>query len=112
MKQLFFIVLSAFMSMAALAQVPLNLESELVLLNIKTGKETVILREKSHFETPNWFRDGKYLIINANGKLERISLKGKKLGIIDTRFADRCNKQRPWTDPRWESSGICKVYQS
>ena len=102
MKQLCFIVLSAFISVAALSQVPQNLESELVLLNIKTGKETVILREKRHFEAPNWSRDGKYLIINANGKLERISLKGKKLGIIDTGFADRCNNDHGLTlDGRW-----------
>ncbi len=102
MRHLYFIILTVFISVAALSQVPQNLESELVLLNIKTGKETVILREKRHFEAPNWSRDGKYLIINANGKLERISLKGKKLGIIDTRFADQCNNDHGLTlDGRW-----------
>ena len=102
MKQLFFIVLSAFMSMAALAQVPQNLESELVLLNVRTGKEEVILRESRHFEAPNWSRDGKYLIVNADGKLERVSVNGKKLGIIDTGFADRCNNDHGLTfDGRW-----------
>ncbi len=65
--------------MATIAQVPKNLESELVLLNVKTGKEKVILREKRHFEAPNWSRDGKFLIVNSNGKLEKISVKGKKL---------------------------------
>jgi len=102
MKQLFFIVLSAFISVMAFAQVPQNLESELVLLNIKTGKEKVILREKQHFEAPNWSRDGKFLIINANGILEKVSVKGIKLGTLDTGFADQCNNDHGLSfDGRW-----------
>ncbi|MCE5205366.1 MAG: transporter [Porphyromonadaceae bacterium] len=102
MRHLYLVVLFAFISTTVFAQVPANLESELVLLNVKNGKETVILREKRHFEAPNWSRDGKYLIVNAGGKLERVSLNGKKLGIIDTGFADRCNNDHGLTfDGRW-----------
>ena len=79
-----------------------NIESELVLLNVNTGKEKVILREKRHFEAPNWSRDGKFLIINSNGKLEKISVKGRKLGVIDTGFADNCNNDHGLTfDGKW-----------
>lgn len=99
-----------------IGQTQQNIESELVLLNIKTGNENVILREKRHFEAPNWSRDGKFLIINFGGKLEMISLNGKKLGIIDTGFADNCNNDHglsfdgKWlivshNDPRVSSSG-------
>lgn len=70
------------------------MESKLVLLNVKTGEEKVILREKRHFEVPNWSRDGKFLIINSDGKLEKISIKGKKLGIIDTGCGNRCNNDQ------------------
>jgi TolB protein len=49
------------------------------------------LKEQRHFEAPNWSRDGKYLVINSNGLLEKISVKGEKLGIINTGFANRCN---------------------
>ena len=102
MQHIGFIILSLFFSMAAIAQVPRNLESELVLLNVKTGKEKVILREKRHFEAPNWSRDGKYLIVNADGKLEKVSVDGKKLGVIDTGFADRCNNDHGFSfDGRW-----------
>ena len=69
MKQIRLWMFFIFVSLTTPAQVPSNLESELVLLNVETGKETVILREKRHFEAPNWSRDGKYLIINADGKL-------------------------------------------
>ncbi len=102
MRHLYLIGLFAFISTTVFAQVPANLENELVLLNVKNGKEKVILREKRHFEAPNWSRDGKYLIINSNGKLERVSINGKKLGIIDTGFADRCNNDHGLTfDGRW-----------
>lgn len=73
------------------AQVPNNIQSELVILNIKTGKEKVILKENRHFEAPNWSRDGKYLLYNSNGLLEKISPKGKKPGVLNTGFADCCN---------------------
>ena len=102
MKQICLWSFFIFISLTSLAQVPKNLESELVLLNVKTGKETVILREKRHFEAPNWSRDGKSLIIDADGKLEKVSVKGKKLGIIDTGFADQCNNDHGLTfDGKW-----------
>jgi len=102
MRHLYSIILSAFVSMAAFAQGPVNLESELVLLNVKTGKEKVILREKRHFEAPNWSRNGKFLIVNSNGVLEKVSVKGMKLGTIDTGFAGQCNNDHGLTfDGRW-----------
>ncbi len=68
-----------------------NIESSLVLLDIHSGEEKIILQEKRHFEAPNWSRDGKYLVINSNGLLEKISIDGEKLGTINTSFANRCN---------------------
>ena len=90
MKNIKLLLIALCTTLTTFAQVPQNLESELVLLNVKTGKEKVILREKRHFEAPNWSRDGKYLIINSNGLLEKVSVKGEKLGIIDSGFANRC----------------------
>ena len=77
--------------LATVAQSQQNIESALVLLNVKTGKQKVILQEKRHFEAPNWSRDGKYLVINSNGSLEKVSIKGEKLGVVNTGFASRCN---------------------
>lgn len=65
-----------------MSQVPASIESELVILNVNTLEEKVVLREKRHFEAPNWTRDGKHLLINADGKLEKIDLNGNKLGLI------------------------------
>lgn len=77
MKILLFLL--TLVSFQAFAQMPKEIASELVILNVKTGKEKVILKENRHFEAPNWSRDGKFLIINAAGLLEKINLKGKKI---------------------------------
>ncbi len=102
MKNIKTLLFALTISLSSLGQTPQNFESELVLLNVNTGKEKVILREKRHFEAPNWSRDGKFLIINSNGLLEKVSLKGKKLGIINTEFANRCNNDHGLTfDGKW-----------
>lgn len=83
-------------------QMPEKLVSELVLLDVRNGKEKVILKENRHFEAPNWSRDGSYIIINSGGKLEKVSVSGKKLGTIDTGFADQCNNDHGLSfDGKW-----------
>lgn len=102
MNNLKLLLIALSVSLSSLAQVPQNLESELVLLNVNTGKEKVILRENRHFEAPNWSRDGKFLIINSNGLLEKVSVGGEKLGVINTDFADRCNNDHGISfDGKW-----------
>lgn len=81
MKRILAILLLA--SFNTFAQVPKELSSELVIVNVKSGKEKVLVKENRHFEAPNWSRDGKFLIINAAGLLEKIDLKGKNLGKIN-----------------------------
>lgn len=79
-----------------------NINSELVLLDIETGEEKIILHVQRHIEAPNWSRDGKYLIINSKGKLEKVSINGEQLGVIDTHFADKCNNDHGLSfDGKW-----------
>ncbi|WP_336517050.1 TolB family protein [Pollutibacter soli] len=87
MRILFFLLISV----SGFAQNQTNVESTLILLNIKTGQEKVILKEERHFEAPNWSRDGKFLIINSKGFLEKISLDGKNLGKIAPDKITGCN---------------------
>ncbi|MES2462572.1 MAG: hypothetical protein V4671_18470, partial [Armatimonadota bacterium] len=44
-----------------------------------------------HFEAPNWLTDGKTLIVNSGGRLQRIDAAGGVMETIDTGFAIRCN---------------------
>jgi TolB protein len=72
-------------------QVPEGTSSELVILNINSGEQKTILKEKRHFEAPNWSRDGSFLLINSGGFLERVDLEGKKLGQLFPEQIDRAN---------------------
>ncbi len=72
-----------------MAQVPDGIISELIILNVNTGEEKTILKEKRHFEAPSWSRDGGYLLINADDFLEKISLDGENLGQL---FPDQVSR--------------------
>lgn len=102
MKTAYLLLITFTICTVALAQSNMQIESQLVILNIKTGEENIILHEKRHFEAPNWSRDGRYLIINSNGLLEKISLKGEVFGTIDTKFATNCNNDHGISfDGKW-----------
>ncbi len=81
------------MSLHAGAQVPAGKKiiSSLYIYDLTSGKSTLVLEEGRHFEAPNWSRDGKYLLINSNGLLEKISPKGEKLGVLPTGKVNKAN---------------------
>ena len=91
MKKITGICLSILFGIPGFAQVQQNIASELVILNIQSGEERIILRENRHFEAPNWSRDGNFLLINAGGLLEKISLTGEKSGIIHEGIVSSAN---------------------
>ena len=86
-----FSVLVALLSLFKVTAQVEPIVSQLVLLNVETGKEKIILEENRHFEAPNWSRDGKYIVFNSDGLIEKVTTEGKKLGIINTDFANKCN---------------------
>lgn len=91
MKPLFSFLVLILFSSPAFTQVPEGTSSELVILNIESGEERVILKEKRHFEAPNWSRDGGFLLINAGGFLEKVDLEGNKLGQLNPDQISRAN---------------------
>lgn len=74
-----------------LAHAQHQIESTLVVLDVRTGSDQVVISERRHFEAPNWTRDGAWLLINTQGRLERVSLDGKTKTTVPTGFADQCN---------------------
>ena len=91
MKKITLIYLSILLGTAGFSQVQENIASELVILNVYSGEEKIILRENRHFEAPNWSREGTFLLINAGGLLEKISLTGEKLGVIHEGIVSSAN---------------------
>ncbi len=85
------IVLLCFFPISILGQERENIESTLEVLNILTGNREIIYREKCHFEAPNWSVDGKFFIVNSNGKLYKIYRTKGVMEEIFTDFAQQCN---------------------
>ncbi len=81
------------------AQIPAGKKviSSLYVYDLASGKSELILTEKRHFEAPNWSRDGKFLLINAYGKLEKISPKGEKLGELNTGSVAKSNNDHGYS---------------
>ena len=67
------------------------LYSSLETVSIASTDRRVIYTAPGRFEAPNWMHDGKSLLFNRNGHIERLPLPGGAPELIDTGFADRCN---------------------
>ena len=67
------------------------LVSHLETYSLDSGKRTLVLTERTHFEAPNWSRDGSYLLINQEGKLYRVYLKDSRKELLNTGMATNCN---------------------
>lgn len=66
--------------------------SFLEILDVNSGKRTVIKEFDKVIEAPNWTADGKYLIFNSEGRMYRIRpQKGAEPEEINTGFAQKCN---------------------
>lgn len=73
------------------------LRSNLEIMNIETGERKVIYSDNSHFEAPNWSRDGRTLLFNSGGRLYTIPADGGTPKLLDTGFADHCNNDHGYS---------------
>jgi TolB protein len=92
-------LLLLFVSNALLAQVPpgKKVVSSLYIYDLPSGKSELILTEQRHFEAPNWSVDGSFLLINSQGRLEKISLTGENLGVLNTGDVKKANNDHGYS---------------
>jgi TolB protein len=67
------------------------IESSLEIISVETGQRSIVYRAGTHFEAPNWSRDGQYLLFNSGGKLYTIPVSGGKPTLLNTGSANQCN---------------------
>ena len=93
MKKFHFAFLLLLITFQSFTQVPegKTVISSIYVYDLVAKKSSLITRELKYFEAPNWSRDGKYFLINAYGKLERMSMTGDRLGILPTGDIVNCN---------------------
>ena len=97
MKKIAILLLGFSLSLSAQIPAGKKVISSLYVYDLATGKSELILTEKRHFEAPNWSRDGQFLLINAYGKLEKISPKGEKLGELNTGSVMKANNDHGYS---------------
>ena len=68
-----------------------TLYSTLEIITVASTDRRAIYVAPERFEAPNWMPDGKTLLFNRNGRIEKIAVTGGSPQIIDTGFATRCN---------------------
>ena len=74
------------------AQAEPAIRSALVTVDVASGRLDTVFVAASHFEAPNWSRDGRFFILNRGGRLYRLSANGpQQLVPIPTGFATKAN---------------------
>ena len=64
---------------------------EIITAASASVERRVVYVAPGRFEAPNWMPDGKNLLFNRNGRIEKISVTGGAPQTLDTGFATRCN---------------------
>jgi Tol biopolymer transport system component len=67
------------------------MKSSLEIHDLATGATETVLQTDRLIEAPNWSRDGRFLVVNGEGRLYRVELSAPELAAIDTGFAVACN---------------------
>jgi TolB protein len=61
------------------------------LLDVDTGRRTAVFHSDRAIQAPNWTKDGRFLIYNADGLLHRLELATGETSKLDTGFATANN---------------------
>lgn len=73
------------------AKLELTLHSSLERLSIKSLDRRVLYHSRTHFEAPNWSPDGKFLLVNSAGRIQKLPSSGGEWQTLNTGFAEKCN---------------------
>ncbi len=68
-----------------------TLYSTVEIITVASTDRRAIYVAPERFEAPNWMPDGKSLLFNRNGRIEKIPVTGGTPQVLDTGFATRCN---------------------
>jgi TolB protein len=81
---------------------PPVLWSTLETVTVSSTDRRVVHVSPTHFEAPNWSRDGLYFLFNSEGHILRLAVDGGTPTILDTGSANRCNNDHGISpDAQW-----------
>ena len=61
------------------------------ILEVDTGKRTAVFRSDRPIQAPNWTKDGRFLLYNVDGRIDRLERATGKVSTLDTGFATANN---------------------
>ena len=92
MQKILSIAICLLMMAVALPAQQRKVTSILEILDVSTGKRTVVKEFPFNIESPNWTPDGKWLVYNSGGRLYKIAADNPANPVeINTGFAKGCN---------------------
>ena len=85
--------------------------SHITVITPDGKSKQVIYSSPRHFEAPNWSRDGKYLLLNSEGKLWRLSLAGGDPEAVESGAILRINNDHGISpDGKWFAISAGQIY--
>jgi len=63
---------------SVLGQAERAIRSSLRTVEIPSGRVVTVFTDNRHFEAPNWSRDGRFFVVNSDGRLYRLAARGDK----------------------------------
>lgn len=84
------------------AQQPGSVYSYIHTVDIASKRIETVWEGAAHYEAPNWYKDGSYLIVNRDGRLYQFSLGSRTFNPIPSGEADHCNNDHGVSpDGKW-----------
>ena len=84
------------------AQEPGSVYSYIQTVDIASRQIETLWEGQAHYEAPNWYKDGSYLIVNRDGRLYQFSLTTRSFKEIGSGEADHCNNDHGVSpDGKW-----------
>ena len=71
-------------NMSGMYAIQSKVTSKVTLMTVDGRSKWVRFSRPKHFEAPNWSPDGKYLLLNSEGKLYRFHLSSRRLELVPT----------------------------
>ena len=100
---LWIVIIAVTSAVCAYAQQSSKVISYLEIYDMETGTHQVVKEFPFLIEAPNWTPDGKWLVVNKEGRLYRIAPDGSgELEDINTGTINQCNNDHVISaDGRW-----------
>ncbi len=88
-----------------------SVRSHITTIDINGKNKRILLAADRLFEAPNWSPDGKYLLLNSQGKLWRLAAEGGEPQAVDTEAAKGINNDHGISaDGRWFAISAGQIY--